>query len=106
MINYTSPFATELSFMIRELDEMEFDPEKDLHHILRLEVQSALMGLLVERAGIRSRDKPVAGRRSSSSYVCQVQHREPGQGDLANGVLELLEPEALLLIMPETGRRG
>ena len=85
---------------------MEFDPVKDLIHVLRLQMQSTLRRLLVECAGIRSTDEPVASRRSSSSYVRQIQHREPGKGDLANGALDFLEPEALLLITPETGRRG
>ena len=105
MVNYTSSFATELLLTVRELYEMEFDPEQNLHHIFSLEMQSSLVGLLKERAGIRARDKPVACRSSSSTDVGEVDHSKPGQCDLADGLLELLEPVTLLLIMPETGGR-
>ena len=85
---------------------MEFDPEHDFHHKFCLEMQTSLVGLLKERAGIRARDKPVACRSSSSTDVGQVEHSEPGRRDLADGLLELLEPVTLLPIMPETGGRS
>ena len=78
MVNYTSLFATELLFTVRELYEMELDPEHDLHHKFSLVMQSSLVGLLKERAGTRTRYKPIACRSSSSTDIGQVEHGEPG----------------------------